>query len=317
MAKSAHHQLDELAEQALAIQFAEAREADAVGYYSRIMCQTSLPISRVPGSEYVKESGPCHLSVMTPQAIGLPYGRYPRGILIWLVTEIVKKHGADDGSRRVYLGRDLGDFMEAVSGSALQSGGETGNIRRFKRQLTSLLMSRIMYWTNEEQRTAFQSMEISPSGQLFWSPPSLTQRGLIQSWIEVGEVFWNDCIGNKVPLDLRVIRGLWDYGCLTLDVYAWLTYRAFVMRRLGRSDLRIPWTALKFQFGVQYSRERKFRETFQAALRRIRLLYTGFETGDWEGKGLCFRFQRPSVIPITGTPGVVLRLRRAAPPTQS
>lgn len=300
------------------MQLAEAREADAVGYYSRIMCQTSLPISRVPGSEYVKESGPNHLSIMTPQAIGIPYGRYPRGILNWLVTEIVKKHGADDGSRRVYLGKDLGEFIEAVSGATMQTGGRNGNIRRFKQQLTSLLMSRIMYWSNDAERTAYQSMEVSPSGQLFWSPPNLNQRGLIQSWVEVGGAFWNDCIENKVPVDLRIIRGLWDYGCLALDVYAWLTYRAFVMRRLGRTDLRISWSALKFQFGEQYSRERKFREVFGTTLRRVRVIYTGFETADWEGKGLCFRFLRPSVIPFsTSIPGKVLHLRRENPPAES
>ncbi len=91
----------------MAIQAEEALEADAVSYYARIMCQLSLPISQVSCAEYTRESGPYHLSISTPTAVGIPYGRYPRGVLNWLVTEIVKKHGSDDGSRTVVLGKDL------------------------------------------------------------------------------------------------------------------------------------------------------------------------------------------------------------------
>ncbi len=307
----------------MAIQAEEALEADAVSYYARIMCQLSLPISQVSCAEYTRESGPYHLSISTPKAVGIPYGRYPRGILNWLVTEIVKKHGSDDGSRTVVLGKDLSEFMEKVSGSSAQSGGELGNIRRFKRQLTSLLMSRIIYWTNDEERTAYKSMEVSSSGLLFWNPGRPNQRGLLQSSIQMGQAFWDDCIRNKVPVDLRVIRGLWDYGCMALDAYAWLTYRAYTRLAIGRTDsLKISWSALKFQFGQQYARERKFREVFSQALLRVRQLYSGFTVDEWEGKGLAFRFNRPSILVLPGQevgrvpseatklPGIILHLKR-------
>ena len=308
----------------MAIQAEEALEAGAVGYYARIMCQLSLPISRVNSPEFTRESGPHHLSISTPKAVGIPYGLYPRGILNWLTTEIVKKHRADDGSRTVVLGKDLSDFIDKVTGTSSQSGGKKGNIQGFKRQLTSLLMSRILYWTNDEERTAYKSMEVSPSGLLFWKPAQPNQRGLLQSSVQIGEAFWDDCIRNKVPVDMRVMRGLWASGCMALDTYTWLTYRAFTRLAIGRFDpLRISWSALKFQFGPQYSRERKFREVFSLALRRVHLLYPGFTVNEWEEKGLAFRFARPSVLVMIGKevglvpseaikhPGTVLHLKRS------
>ena len=57
MAKRPQHQLDLLVEQELDIQAQEAQAANAVWYYTRVMCQLSLSASRFLDSEYTRESG--------------------------------------------------------------------------------------------------------------------------------------------------------------------------------------------------------------------------------------------------------------------
>ncbi len=297
MSKQKGFQLDELVKQQLALDFEEAREADAVCYFARITCQLALPMRFFPGAEYVRDSGENHLSILTPAKVGIPYGRYPRGILNWLVTSIVKRHEQDDGSRTVFLGKDLATFMESVSGCDLQTGGKNGNLTNFKRQMNSLFMSRIIYWTNDEEKAAWKTMDIAPNGYVFWQPAKEKQRGLFDSRIQIGEALGNDCICNKVAMDIRALRGLWNFGCLPMDLYAWLTYRAFVRLRIFQPTMTIPWPSLKFQFGWNVQDDYKFRQSFRTALDRVRMVYDGFTVDDWEGRGLKFRFTRTSVLP--------------------
>jgi hypothetical protein len=296
VAKRPQHQLDLLVEQELDIQAQEAQAAGAVWYYTRVMCQLSLPASRFLDSEYTRESGKFHLSVTAPRAFGIPYGIYPRGILNWLVTEAVHHKNAKN-PRVVQLGSSLAEFMTKVTGKNSFSGGTFGNIRPFKRQLTSLLASRLFFWIEGEEQTKFQAMEIASSGNLMWHPKVIDQPGLIESTIELGEKFCQECIEHQVPIDIRVIRGLWP-DCLAFDIYVWLTYRAFTLLRVRRWNLELTWLMLKFQFGPQYATVHQFRWKFLRALKKVQRLYPSIEVMEREGKGLTFRFKRPSVLSV-------------------
>jgi hypothetical protein len=284
-----------MVEQELAIQAEEAQIAGAVWYYARVMCQLGLPASRFADCKYERHSGKFHLIVSAPFSV--PYGIYPRGILNWLVTQIVYQKKAKD-PRIVQLGSSLGEFMEKVTGHGGYSGGEFGNIRPFKRQLSSLLSSRLFFWIEDQEQTQFQSMEIAASGNLFWHPKILDQPGLVQSSIEIGEKFWEECVRHQVPVDVRVIRGLWP-DCLAFDVYVWLTYRAYTLLKTRRWSLDLSWPMLKFQFGPQYETVRQFRWKFLQALKKVGRLYSNIEFEEREGKGLTFRFKRPSVVSVS------------------
>jgi hypothetical protein len=100
-----------------------------------------------------------------------------------------------------------------------------------------------------------------------------------------------------VPIDIRVIRGLWP-DCLAFDIYVWLTYRSFTLLRVRRWNLELTWLMLKFQFGPQYATLHQFRWKFLRALEKVQRLYPSIEITEREGKSLTFRFKRPSVLSV-------------------
>lgn len=306
MSKAKDHQLDLLAEQEMRIQAQEAQAANAIWYYSRVMCQIGLPALSYANNEYVRRSGNFHLIVQAPPSFSVPWGIYPRGILNWMVTEVVKKKRLGQESRTLRLGSSLSEFMAKVSkgqgshDTEIQpfsySGGKTGNIRPFKKQMVSLLASRIFFWygTTPAADLQFQSVEIASSGNLMWDPKRLDQPGLIESTVELGEKFYLDCIDHGVPVDIRIIRALWP-SCLAFDLYVWLTYRAFTLRADRRWSLDLSWKMLQGQFGHTYKDMRGFRPKFLAALKRVGILYGAMEFKE-TGQGINFRFKRPSIL---------------------
>ena len=71
----------------------------------------------------------------------------------------------------------------------------------------------------------------------------------MESKIELGEDFFNEIIRNPIPIDLNTLRAM-KRSPLGLDLYLWLTYRTFGLRR----PLRLTWPLLYRQFGVDPSR---------------------------------------------------------------
>ena len=67
----------------------------------------------------------------------------------------------------------------------------------------------------------------------------------VESKIELGEDFFNEVIRNPVPLDMHILKRL-SRSPLGLDLYLWLTYRTFTLKR----SIRLTWTQLYRQFGV-------------------------------------------------------------------
>jgi hypothetical protein len=292
------HQLNLLAEHELLIEAQEALEANAIWYYNRTMCQLALPASSFPGREFLRDSGAFHLIVQALPPLTVPWGIYPRGILNWAVTEIVRKKKTNP-SRTLELGASLADFMQKVSGTKTYSGGEFGNIKPFKRQLSNLFGSRIAFWIGEGKEldmteTHGASMQIGAAWNLMWHNKLIGQKGLFQSTIQVGEEFYQDCVENAVPVDIRIIRGLWP-NCMAFDIYVWLTYRAHALIATRRWSLDLSWGSLKMQFGFQYSSMRKFRQNFLMALKRVSFLYQKMEFTERPGEGITFRFKRPSI----------------------
>ena len=66
------------------------------------------------------------------------------------------------------------------------------------------------------------SLVLGPKLQKIW-----------ESWIELGEKFYEAVTLSSVPVDLRALRAL-KRSPLALDLYAWLTYTAFVATKARR-----------------------------------------------------------------------------------
>lgn len=253
--------LTRLINESLAIEAEAAREAGALGFMARALVQATLPHRKVDGNEFTRTNGLFSLSLLSPSAIGLPYGSLPRLLLSWITTEAVRTK-----ERELVLGDSLSGFMRELG--MLPTGGRWGSITRLKDQMTRLFASSVTCTYDDGATWALESVKPVDSARLWWSPKAPDQAALWASTITLGERFFNEIIERPVPIDMRALKAL-KKSPMALDIYLWLTYRLFYLR----SPVSIPWTALSGQFGADYKVLRQFRAAFLRELKKVLVVY--------------------------------------------
>lgn len=213
------------------------------------------------------------------RSIGYPYGSIPRLLLFWIITEAIQTK-----SRRLVLGRSLAQFMRAV-GLDPSRGGKRSDQRRLKEQMRRLFKCHISFQATVDQPDAqgerWRDMPVAPDGELWWHPHP-DQTALWESWIELGENFFNAILASPVPIDMRALRAL-KRSPLALDIYALISYRSFVIVQKNLSPQFVAWTVLMRQLGTDYSDPKDFKKKARAALRKIAALYPGLTIGKAKG----------------------------------
>ena len=85
-----------------------AYDAGAIGFIAKFLVQTTLPHRRQSGSHYTRTDGRFTLRITDVGGAGLPFGSYPRLILIWMTSEAVRTASRGRGLHR-WTGHRLGD----------------------------------------------------------------------------------------------------------------------------------------------------------------------------------------------------------------
>ena len=132
------------------------------------------------------------------------------------------------------------------------------------------------------QGKAWLNMEVAPRGELWWNPKQPNQGALWQSWILLGEEFYNALIVFPVPVDMRVLKAL-KRSPLALDLYAWVCYRAFAIVQKNQPPQFMAWSVLMRQLGADYGTANDFQKKAAPVLRRIAALYPGLKIGQAKG----------------------------------
>ena len=246
-----------------------AADADALGFMAKMLVQTTLPHRAQPGKQYTRTDGDVTLSITDLGGSGLPYGVYPRLILIWMTTEAVRTR-----ERKLELGRSLSSFMGQLG---LQcTGGHWGTIPRFRDQMERLFGAAISTRWKHDQTTQSNvggsNLVLAEEFDLWWAPQRLPRIPLAQSSVTLSQKFFEQLVEAPVPLDLRAIRAL-KRSPLSLDLYAWATRRVSYLKR----PLRIPWVSFQVSFGAGYAEtpqgKSRFRGNAVEALRRVKAVY--------------------------------------------
>jgi hypothetical protein len=102
-----------------------AYDAGAIRFIARFLVQTTLPHRRQPSSQYTRTDGRFTLRITDVGGAGLPFGSYPRLILIWMTSEAMRT-----ANRKLELGASLSRFMAELGLHA--TGGHWGTIPRFR-----------------------------------------------------------------------------------------------------------------------------------------------------------------------------------------
>ena len=237
-----------------------AHETRSLGYMPRILVLTTLPHSRPTTNRFERINGRYSLRLEARRSIGLPYGVYPRLILIYLTTQAVCAK-----SPEIDLGRTPNDLARRLGLAPIS--GPRGTSKRLHDQLHRLLSTRFRWQHTKDFRT-----QESAGGLITSSDPTLELlKGCFQrlqpTWnpeLVLSRQFFQEITRSAVPVDLRAIE-LLKSSPLAIDIYIWLTYRMSYLRR----PCLIPWKALELQFGATYSRSRDFRRSLCTHLREV------------------------------------------------
>ena len=232
-----------------------AYDAGAIGFIAKFLVQTTLPHRRQSGSHYTRTDGRFTLRITDVGGAGLPFGSYPRLILIWMTSEAVRT-----SSRELELGASLSRFMAELGLQA--TGGHWGTIPRFRDQMQRLIGAAIsMRWEQETcGKQAFgENLLLADRYQLWWTPQILPTVPSSASSITLSANFYEQLVAAPVPLDLRAVRVL-KQSPLALDLYAWATRRVSYLER----PTLICWEALRRSFGAGYADTPQGRVKFRA-----------------------------------------------------
>lgn len=276
---------------ALAIEQEDARSAGSLGFMTRALVSASMPYKDPKTKVFERRNGDLTLSMLSPK--GVPYGKYPRLLLSWLVTEAVTTRAPV-----VTLGDTLADFLKSAVGVEA-TGGKTGTATRVSEQMERLFTSMVSVERRDadqggrsfsfenialvqrghmaaDDRRRFDSIDaidIDVDKNELWRTRDASTQGTWNSVVELTPQFFKECLETPVPLDLRAYRTL-SPAPMAMDIYAWCSYRASYIKRATRP---IPWPALQAQFGSGFpfteQGARDFKKAFKRNLDVVRLVY--------------------------------------------
>ncbi len=228
-------------------QLVTAREADPdLGFMVRLMALCSLPRTN-PGRrvQYKRINGPYTLYMTAGGGNRLPYGNLPRLLLAWVSTEAVRTQ-----SRVLILGRSLSEFMRKVG--IFDDGGAIR--RRLRTQMDRLFGAQVELIYEDDHSKRFIASRIADRGEFWWDTKRPNEPVLWDSKIEIGEKFFQEIIRRPLPLDLNILKAV-KRSTLGLDLYMWLTYRTFTLKKVTA----LRWRDLYRQFGAHPSKARDWR----------------------------------------------------------
>ena len=281
-------------------QLVRASEADPdLGFMGRLMALCSLPRTD-PGHrlQYKRINGPYTLVMSASGLHKLPFGNLPRLLIVWLCTEAVRTQ-----SRELVLGSSLSEFMRKL-GMAPVSGGTTGGRTRLRNQMKRLFNASVRLVYKDERGEQFIASHIADRGEVRWDPRRTAEPSRWESKIRLGESFFNEIINHPVPLDMNTLKAL-KRSSLGLDLYLWLTYRIFTLKR----PMCLSWQHLYRQFGVDPSKAedhytvKNFRHKVLRELIKIKTAWPGLNYATAPGV-LVLLSSRPAISPARA-PSVV------------
>jgi hypothetical protein len=253
-------------------------------FMARQLVQATLPHSDpkdVP--EWTRTNGNLTLSIVAGRtkdaktgerkSAGYPYGTIPRLLLFWMTTEAVRTK-----NRRLFLGNNLTKFMRDI-GLNPDNGGtgaKRSDARRLRDQMERLFKASISFeqtheGANGRKGESWMNMNVASKAMFWWDEKQPEQPVLFESWIELGEDFFEAITAAPVPVNMIALKAL-KGSALALDLYAWASYTAYQTQQKGQSRF-LSWELLHNQIGGDYSDIKEFGRKSRDALRKVKTVY--------------------------------------------
>lgn len=257
-------------------------------FLTRQLVQATLPHSS-PGNVPIwkRKNGNLTLSIRPgwnhkkDKPVGYPFGSIPRLLLFWITTEVLRTK-----SRKIELGASLAEFIRDVGLDPSTGGGSRGDGKRLKNQMERLFRATISLEVNTKDSSAsgkrWLDMQVAPEGELWWNFKNPDQPTLFNSWIELGEKFYEAIVSSPVPLDKRALRAL-KRSPLALDLYAWATYKTYSLNQNNKAEQFIPWKSFMSQLGAEYRNPMDFKRKAKKTFKKVQAVYPGLDMEETDG----------------------------------
>lgn len=276
-------------------------------FASSTIINATFPHSSRAGKEQVLVNG--GLTVTMYSRKGLPYGHYPRLIMLWLGREIVRRNAdpqlTTEEARRIPLGASLHEFLQEVGIIRGKYNSEKGDKKRasgnsyqaLRNQLERLFATTISTdWKVTEHgstRVNWDNVQISDKGFLWWDESFSEQAILEGAYVLVSEKFFRDTVKHAVPFDALHVAGF-SRRSMALDAYGWANLRLAT----HSGSTRVTWEQLKGQIGTSYPDTaqgvRNFRKKFRIALEEIKRVWPEAAIYEW-ANGILLHGDKPAV----------------------
>lgn len=240
-------------------------------YTSTLLTKFTFPHS--PRSADKRElalvNGDLEVVMYSPK--GLPYGHYPRLILLWLTRECARRHAVLplDEARVIPLGESLNGFLKQVGILPKNGRANSTNYKAVQRQLERLFRTTISTsWSRSgddeaPEYASWENMTITSKGFLWWDTNDNNDEVTWgESYIELSQEFFTSVAEHKFPLDVTHVIEL-RRSPMALDLYTWLAQRLHGHRGVTR----VKWEQLRGQFGSGYPLTGQGMRDFKKAVR--------------------------------------------------
>ena len=230
-----------------------------VVYAPHWMSKITMPVCKRQELEFHSSNGDYQFYMMAPSKYGLPYGAYPRLLIVYLATmaKITRRH-------KISLGSSQASFLQSLGRSS--TGGKNGSVRALKQQSMSLFSTVMHYEEIHHQKWCWVHYPLSEEGVMLWDASS--GRGAWQSEIILSQRFFQDIIERAFPVRRQTLIEL-SAKPTQLDIYFWLTSRADSLCR----RTNISWEQLFRQFGNNIEKRYHFRYCFKRSFKAVLDVY--------------------------------------------
>lgn len=253
-----------------------------IGFANPYLTRMTLPYRKVETNQIVVKNGNQTLYVTATGSGGLPYGKYPRLVLLWLTEQVVSNYAkysdADPRQKEINLGSSLRSFMKEV-GISISGRSASQLIEQIKRlSHTTFLIEETGHSDGKSYHKQASAL-VSEKLELYWSgkdsATSESTTSMLDSSIQLSSAFFELLRERYFPYDKRILRHV-QASPMAIDIYLWLTQHGYANKKF----LSLRWDDVMAQFGTSYngheitpSDRRDFRRKFDKALNKVREVY--------------------------------------------
>ena len=254
----------------------ELLQAQDVGYTSKLFVQALFPYRKTEGNNRTVETPQGTITILSQR--GVPYGKYPRLIMAYIITRAVANAGrlkegkiTHEEACRIPLGHSMSHFLQAIGITGRGTGGATGNLKNIREQLLRIAGSFITVQSDDGVHARGRNTQILEDWNLWFDPRDPNQGSFMESELVLPPQFFKHIAEAPIPIDLNVLREL--NKPRSMDIYIWLTVKQYWLAKNNREAYTFTWDMIAANFATSEitstTQMRDFRRRTKEAIEEV------------------------------------------------